>query len=890
MLSKSKFLSAVSVTTMVMMALPVTAQAQEVEDEIISIGTLIKRQSQADRASPVQDIDAGEIDVVGAKNIADLTQTLTINTGAENNPDAFTQGGTTGTTNINLRGLGVQSTLVLMNGRRQVLSAATTNGGFQFVDTSTLVPLIAVDNVEILKDGASATYGSDAVAGVVNFSTYDDYDGVKLSADYQTVDGYSSDEFLLQGMVGKNFDRGNVMAALSYQDRSPLTTAEKRLSRPQDDTSALGNPGAYIPISGPLAGIPLIDRECANVGGFPQILGPNVAGLDIGLCGFDFGSFFNLIADEEKLTGIVSANYEITENIDWSAEFSYADNKTIRGNSPTFPFLQTGLVLPSHPNYDPALSAVAPGGVVFFGRASGNGGVVSPNTTTSETYRFSTEFSGDFDDRMDWRLSYTRGENNHVVLTEDTLTDRFRCSLIGNDPLTAGALGYTSIDAAGTRQAGCGATGGTVGEFFNPFGTSFTTAPNSDALFDHIIGTAERDLTSTLDVVEGVVTRDLGNDMAIAVGAQYRKEKYEAFFDVNSNADNFGFLIGDQDFSGDQDIISIFSEFQMGLGENVDLQIAGRYENYGGDIGSTFDPKIAVLARPSDRLSVRGSFSTSFRSPTVYQQFGQGTSLIQVTDPANGGATAFIAARSVGNPNLQPETSTAINVGASWEPVDNLELDVDFFDFNFKDVIIPENPQSIINADPTGSQVIRASNGSIIRVNSNYVNASSVDTSGIDFSAKYTIDTDIGVIAPFVSGTYVTAYNLVDPQAGAVSGEGNRNFTNFGTSVPELRYNAGIGWQKGPHQLNVFARHISSYDDDQNANQEIDAHTTFDAQYSVQLSELFESDFAEGIGLTLGAINITDENPPQVFTNGGFDSKVHDPRGRLLYIGADVEF
>lgn len=249
MTKKTRLLSAASLSAMLALALPYAAQAQEVEDEVITVGTLIKRVAQSDRASPIADIDAGDIDITGSKSIADLTQTLTINTGAENNPDAFTQGGTTGTTNINLRGLGVQSTLVLLNGRRQVLSAATTNGGFQFVDTSSLVPLIAVENVEILKDGASATYGSDAVAGVVNFSTYDDFDGLKVSADYQTVDGYDSDEFLLQAMGGIDLDIGNVMAAVSWLDRSPLTTSQKRLSRPQDDTSALGNPGAYIPVS-----------------------------------------------------------------------------------------------------------------------------------------------------------------------------------------------------------------------------------------------------------------------------------------------------------------------------------------------------------------------------------------------------------------------------------------------------------------------------------------------------------------------------------------------------------------------------------------------------------------------------------------------------------------
>ena len=889
MRSKTKLLSAVSLAVLLTGQTALSANAQQAEDEVITVGTLIKRKVQADRASPIAEIDAGDIDTQGVKTIADLTQTLTINTGAENNPDAFTQGGTTGTTNINLRGLGVQSTLVLLNGRRQVLSAATTNTGYQFVDTSTLVPLIAVENVEILKDGASATYGSDAVAGVVNFSTYDSFDGVKLSGDYQTVDGYDSSEYLLQAMVGKNFDKGNIMGAISYLDRDPLTTAQKRLSRPQDDTSALGNPGAYIPVSGPLAGLPFIDRACADVGGFPQVLGPNIGGLDIGLCGFDFGSYFNLIAEEEKTSAFFRADYEIAEDLIFTADFTYADTEAIRGNSPTFPFLQTGLVLPSHPNYDPTLSAIAPGGVVFFGRAIGNGGAVSPNLTSSETYRFSAQLEGRLDDKTDWRVSYATGENNHVVMTEDTLTDRFRCSLIGNDEATAGALGYTSINSSGQRVSGCSGTGGTVGEFFNPFGTSFSTAPNSQAVLDHVIGTATRDLTSTLDVFEAVVSRDLGDGIALALGAQYRSENYEGLFDVNSNADNFGFLIGDQDYEGDQDIFAVFGEIIYPISDIAELQVAGRYENY-DNAGSTFDPKLALLVRPTDRASFRGSISTSFRSPTVYQQFGQGTALVQVTDPANGGATAFIAARSVGNVNLDPETSTAFNLGMSVEPFDNFEIDLDYFNFNFEDVIIPENPQSIINANPTGPQVIRAANGSIIRVNSNYVNASSVDTSGIDFSMRYTLDTEIGTIVPFVSGTYVVNYDLDDPQAGEVSGAGSRNFNNFGTSVPELRFNAGLAWQKGNHSLNLFARHIDSYTDDQNAGQTVDSHTTFDAQYKINLGDMIGSDAVEGLSLTVGAINFTDEDPPQVFTNGGFDSKVHDPRGRLLYIGTDIEF
>jgi len=343
-------LTAATLSATMTMGIATEAQAQVVDDEVIATGTLIRRQTQADRASPVVSLGEAAITSTGAKNIADLTQTLTINTGSENNPDAFTQNATTGTSNINLRGLGVQSTLVLLDGRRQVLSGAVNNGGFNFVDTASLVPLIAVENLEILKDGASATYGSDAVAGVANFMTYKNFDGVRLNGQYQFVDGTgSSDEIILQGMVGKNFDRGNIMAAVSYTDRSPLTTSEKRLSRPQDDTSALGNPGAFVPLGGPLpAGLPLIDPGCESVGGFANVLAPGSAlgglPLDGGTCGFDFGGFFNLVAEEERLTSLVRADFEIADGIRWDGQFSYADNEAVRGNSPSFPFLVGGVV------------------------------------------------------------------------------------------------------------------------------------------------------------------------------------------------------------------------------------------------------------------------------------------------------------------------------------------------------------------------------------------------------------------------------------------------------------------------------------------------------------------------------------------------------------------
>ena len=884
-MNKFKIVSVSAITLMMAMGSAQTSFAQDstdtgAEDVVIATGTLIRRKPQEDRASPILVLDSEEIGSVGAKNIADLTQTLTINTGSENNPDAFTQNATTGTSNINLRGLGVQSTLVLLDGRRQVLSAATTNSGFQFVDTASLVPLIAIQNLEILKDGASATYGSDAVAGVANFQTHKNFDGVRLNGQYQFVAGEGEqNEYILQALVGKNFDRGNIMGAISYTDRSPLTTAERRLSAPEDDTSALGNPGSFVGIGGPFGPLPIQDPGCAAAGGIEQIIVP-AAALPIpfngGTCGFDFGDFFNLVAEEERLNGLVQANFDITDSIRWDGQFTYADNEAIRGNSPSFPFLLGGIVPADHPDtiFTGGLEFVAPGGAVFLGRAIGNGGDVSPNTTESETWRISTGLEGDFNEDYNWRISYTQGENNHVVSTEDTLVDAFLCALDG------------------FRDAGtCGGFGIASGTFFNPFSTSFTTSPNSPEVLDAITGTSVRDLTSELIVIDGVVSGVFGDTgLAGALGVQYRDEDYTGEFDEDSNADNFGFIIGDQDFGGSQDVISIFGEVNYQLWDDrLELQGALRYEDYGGSIGSTIDPKIAVLFRPEDNLSFRGSFSTSFRAPTVYQQFGQQTALNQITDPISGAQT-FGGARTFGNEDLSPEESTAFNVGVSWEPIENLKLDVDAYSFDFTDVIIAENFQAVVNSDPLNPDlVVRNAAGSIVQVNTNFVNAASLQTNGIDYGLRYVAEMDGVHLVPFIEGTWVLDYELQDPQAGFIEGVGNRNFTNFGTSVPQHRVNFGANFFTDTHRLDVFGRFIDAYEDDQNPGDNIGSHFTIDGRYSLNLGGYFEA-LGEATSISLGVINLLDNDPPQLATNGGFDSKVHDPRGRLLYAGFDLDF
>ena len=187
---------------------------------------------------------------------------------------------------------------------------------------------------------------------------------------------------------------------------------------------------------------------------------------------------------------------------------------------------------------------------------------------------------------------------------------------------------------------------------------------------------------------------------------------------------------------------------------------------------------------------------------------------------------------------------------------------------------------------------MRDATGGLVRVNSFYDNASSLKTDGFDLSAAYALNVPAGSLRVGTQATLVNSYELVDPQAGAIDGAGRRNFVNFATSAPEVRANLFLNWTRDIHGVNVYVNFIDSYLDDQggpDALKSIDSHNTVDAQYNVAVESLAGITVA-GLTLSLGAFNLFDEDPPKVDTNGGYDSKVHDPRGRLVYAKAAVSF
>ncbi len=232
-------------------------------EEVVITGSYIKG-SGTDEASPVEVLDSDYIQKQGALTIGELTQKLSVSTGAENNPDSFTSGSTQGTSNVNLRGLGLTSTLVLVNGKRQTIAAGVANDGSVFVDTAS-IPMAALERVEILKEGATATYGSDAVAGVVNFILRDDFEGIEISAGHQSTEQSSqttSDVSVLAGFAMG--EKTNVIVAGSFLQQDPLSSAD----RPYTTINAASTLGrSFLNLGGLAPGLPVfIDGTGAYAG------------------------------------------------------------------------------------------------------------------------------------------------------------------------------------------------------------------------------------------------------------------------------------------------------------------------------------------------------------------------------------------------------------------------------------------------------------------------------------------------------------------------------------------------------------------------------------------------------------------------------------------------
>ena len=842
------------------------AQTGPVEEIVVTAKTGSRIGRQGDSPSPLSNYDAAVLLDAGLKDIRDLVGVLAINAGAENNSDNLTQNYTVGTANMNLRGLGVASTLVLLNGRRQVLSAVQTDDGSSFVDLAALVPMLAIERVEILKDGAAAIYGSEAVAGVANFITRQGFQGMEFQAEYRGRSGDGSqDDISLDGVFGGTFGDGNgsggqgeFLLAASYLDRTSLVLTEVDWLRPA--TSGFGNPGSF---NVPSLRQTVADPGCERYDGLLQRLS---GGGEI--CLFDYGPQLTAVPNEERLQAWGRVDWRWGEGMVLWAELGYARNDIYREVSPSFPVLNTPVVPAQHP--------ANPFGeeVLFQGRPYGYGQPPEINYYDHKTVRFALGLEGRFSETAGWDIALVRGSNDALLNPRDVNAANFQAALQG-----FGGSGCTAGAAPLAGEGGC--------LFFNPFSSNFAASAgdelfNGPQLYDFIIGDYQGDGESRLTTVAANVTGMLpGFRGGYAIGAQYRDQGLDYRYDAVTRRDGWAFLIGNPDFGAADDVHAAYGEVWLPLGDRLEVTGALRYEDYGSGVGDTLDPKATLLLRATDAFSIRGSFSTSFRAPSPFQTRGAQTNFTNVVD--RDGSRTFAGRRTLGDPALKPETSRAVNAGLTWQDAGNWVLSADYWRYSFKDVLRKENAQAIVNADPFDARIERTAAGTISIVNVAFINADRIKTSGIDLAGRANVELSGGLLTGWAEATWLVSYDVTNAGV-AIDALGKLNRANVGAPNQKFRAAAGLAWSRRALQVNALARHVGGYKDDGGGS--IDSFTTLDANVRWSFAGLLRDGTETSI--TLGAANLFDADPPYVAIAGSYDPRSADPRGRRLFLSLGI--
>jgi outer membrane receptor protein involved in Fe transport len=920
------------------------AAGDEPIEEIIITGSYIKS-STTTGALPISVLDRGEMEALGSPTTADIVNDMVINFGSENRSNPLGgQNRNTGTANVNLRGLGLDKTLVLFNGKRQVIHSTSAGSGASFVDIN-LIPGIAIDRIEVLKDGAAATYGSDAVAGVVNMITRTRFEGLELSASYRDrLESPNQGNWDISGIWGWGNDDTNFVVSAAYSQVDQLVASEMPFaadtSRTQLDAnrgvSTLAGPGAlilvpdftdptqvtnltnYIGSFGPLApvaqgliaaGAPNIDPGCDadaqslrfNIRGTtaPLEVAPGVpVPPQFGRCGYSFVKHYHLADEQEKINVWATLRSRISDSTEFYGEAAwYSVDVNDIGNSPSFPVLRFEIIPAENPGNFLGVDGI------YLGRPFGQNFPTMPSQRQYDTYRVVGGLRVDFNNGWDLDTSVSYSNNNVFDTSPTILQQQFGDALRG--------LGGPNCDTA-TGTPGVGDC-----MWFNPFTTRWTdpALANDPAVEEFMRSSNDLDQTAELLVFDAVFTGDLwemgAGTVRGAFGVQYRDEG----LDVDRNPEatipgTFIFVGGGIEIDETQDVYALFGELNVPLADNFEAQLALRYEDYGSGVGDTLDPKLALIWDVNDVLSFRGSASTTFRGPTLHQRFNQETNLIPFSDVPKGGgtpSTGFKAADTQGNPNLLPESATTFNVGMVIAGTSPFRMTLDYWNIDFEDVIAVENGQTKVTIENTlcvdrtpdcrDPDIIRNAlpgedpddnlqhSGEIVRVIVPFINAPTVETDGIDVTASYAFELGGGTLTAGLDASYMLSYDI-----GGILGVSGGSVTTVTIDAVGNRNESNIGSPLPDYRANLWLDWASDQHNARVIVRHIDEYNddkTANDLWNAVIDSFTTVDLHysytfsnERTIISANVTNIGDEDPPFADQDLNFEARTHDPFGR----------
>jgi iron complex outermembrane receptor protein len=914
-------------------ALPGVAQQQLEKVEIT--GSAIKR-IDAETALPVQVITREEIARTGVTSTEQLLKSVSAISslgGVENATGAGTSTG--GLSSISLRGLGDERTLVLVNGRR---IAAFAGGDGSEVNVNN-IPLSAIERVEILKDGASALYGSDAVAGVVNFILTRNFTGLELGVSHgeptRNGGGKNNKVFATAGFGDLSKDRFNVTASLGIEKESALFAKDRAFAStgnvfPFITSGATGQgniegaytPGTGAPSSGETGvaqpgfgtspGVGYGNPLAALGGGCESINMFNAGNTNKGspFCAFDSAPFVGLTPDRDLSTLTLNGVFNLSDQVQLFGDLLRSESTIIQqfqASPLRRSFMQTDslfaargvdpvlLIRPNNPNYQTAvdyltaMEAANPG--QGFAALIGQPLAVTArvfdfgdrtNKDVSEQTRLVGGIKGTWNDK-DYEFAYSRNENK----------------LSGTVP-----NGYFS-------QVAFAEVVNRPDSDYNPWSLTQSDTFNQRLAEANVKYTgATLNAESTADGLDGRVSGEwfampAGTAM-YAVGSQGRIEKLKL-------SPSAALLGGDVAGLGgatlpvdeERKIASVFGEMTLPLLKELEATGSVRWDKYSG-VGNSSTYKASLRYQPNKVILVRSAIGSGFRAPTLIELFEPqvtGTSE-QFDDPATGQTDVQTQSITGGNPALQPEKSRQRSFGVVVAPASNFQFSVDVFQIRIDDIIAEPSTQEIVSrfraGDPAyaGLVVVDPTTNAIERVSVVSANTGNATVRGADVGAAFRQDFGVGRLDLAFNGTYMDKFDQTSP-SGAISRKVGTLIEDDGSPVLgaqdggvvlQWKYQLSGTWTTGPWATTLA---LNFADDYQAGLGLLDQPNRIPDSYIYDANVSYSG--IKNLRVNVGVKNLFDKDPP-IFTpvsnqfQAGYDITQYDPRARFMYVTAAYKF
>ncbi len=882
---------------------------RSIDEEIVVTGSLLAR-SGFDAPTPVTAIGAEDLLRVAAPDISEVVNQMpavraSLTPASSGNLSSLAAGNY-----IDLRGLGYQRTQILIDGRRYAPN--TPSGG---VNVSA-IPQALVRGVDIVTGGASAAYGSDAVAGVVNFLIDDEFQGVKGKLQGGITDHNDYRNYLASIAYGTNFADGRLRLTVAFEaaQNSGIDFIGDRGWG--NNPARIANP-AWTATNDEPRNLVVMNAKIANAayGGVINSAGP-LRGLQFAPDGsaipFTYGSLattssmvggdgVNGSADNvasvpsERYTGFGRLTFEASDALTLFAEFNYAK---VKSAFPTLARTEQLTIRAENPFLPDSVRDVmiAQGIPSFVMGRSLNDYARGELNIDIDTMQMVTGAEGAFGDSWKWNAYYSFGRTENVNTLEQRITSRFNLALDAvTDPLSGAAVCRSTLTNPGN---GCVPIN-LIGE-----------GNVSQAALNYINGTSVRKWDIKQHVVAGTVSGEpfstWAGPVGVAVGAEYRSWKVDTTSDAISQVQ--GYLGGGTiPYSGKVEVKEVFGEILVPLAsgeswaQDLSLNLAGRITDYSTS-GTVETWKVGLSYAINDSVRLRATKSRDIRAPGLEELFAAGsTSTLSVQDPEFGGESYSVQAANTGNPTLTPEKADTFTAGIVFTPefLSGFKFSIDYYDIKMKNAIIALTPATIVDqcyttAPQLCSLITRGSDGRITRVLNGPVNLQRVQVRGIDFETSYTFPLGTGDVSLRALATYIDKAVISD----GITESELHDAVNQPTIAalggnPRWRFNTSATYSTEDYRVSLTGRYVGGGRIDP-------AFTSKDLDVLRVKGRLYfdlSADYAlikrddNTVALFAGIQNLLDKDPPITGVGGyGTTRALYDTIGRVYNAGVRFQF